>query len=629
MFGFLFVLSYLSLIGKEVQIMNKHNKGIIYIKNAESLIAILENISKHTKNKLNARKILFVYFNVCRNLYSEEVSFTKTNILNEKFGINAVDIDELASIVVGNGINTETYNCNKDGVFLLSRKQIGELLELSEEEIAEYGLLNNQIKAEKRKENKQTTAETKRRVYELYENGETIKEIAQIVKRSVRTVRSWVADTKTSNTSSDAEKEAAQTNLKCIEKKLLAGCNVCITGPAGTGKTELIKSLADEKENVIVTAPTNLAVSNYNYENVYTLHALFNIPINANLYELVENIDNSSWESYYHDNKRDKKKVEVLEKMSTLIIDEIGCLRFDVFYYVIARLRQLEMNFNRNIQLVVVGDWNQLPPVIDNDEYRSLRKTWGEKWKGTNGFAYESEMWEECDFVCYELKYVFRQTEERFKLLLDAILREDKRVVGNILVPYIDSSKMFCPDAIHICGHNKLVDEINSTIINNYCRNNQDYKKVEYIGAFEARYYKEKYPVSLNMVLFEGMFISFIENGDNYVKGGLAKIIRVNKKTITVEKIANKEIVKINRRTFRPEKGPSYSIQQYPIKPAFAVTVHSAQGQTLDKAYIHTDMFIKRQFYVAVSRVRALKGLTVVGEVTKKIFGKDEYSGLF
>ena len=315
--------------------------------------------------------------------------------------------------------------------------------------------------------------------------------------------------------------------------------------------------------------------------------------------------------------------------MSTLIIDEIGCLRFDVFYYVIARLRQLEMNFNRNIQLVVVGDWNQLPPVIDNDEYRLLRKTWGEKWKGTNGFAYESEMWEECDFVCYELKYVFRQTEERFKLLLDAILREDKRVVGNILVPYIDSSKMFCPDAIHICGHNKLVDEINSTIINNYCRNNQDYKKVEYIGVFEARYFKEKYPVSLDMVLFTGMFISFVENGDNYVKGGLAKIIRVNKKTITVEKIANKEIVKINRRTFWPEKGPCYPIQQYPIKPAFAVTVHSAQGQTLDKAYIHTDMFIKRQFYVAVSRVRALKGLTVVGEVTKKIFGKDEYSGLF
>lgn len=609
--------------------MNKHNKAIIYIKNAESLIAILENISKHTKNKLNVRKILFVYFNVCRNLYSEEVSLTKTNILNEKFGINAVDIDELASIVVGNGINTETYNCNKDGVFLLSRKQIGELLELSEEEIAEYGLLNNQIKAEKRKENKQTTAETKRRVYELYENGETIKEIAQIVKRSVRTVRSWVADTKTSNTSSDAEKEAAQTNLKCIEKKLLAGCNVCITGPAGTGKTELIKSLADEKKNVIVTAPTNLAVSNYNYENVYTLHALFNIPLNANLYELVENIDNSTWESYYHDSKRDKKKVEVLEKMSTLIIDEIGCLRFDVFYYVIARLRQLEMNFNRNIQLVVVGDWNQLPPVIDNDEYRSLRKTWGEKWKGTNGFAYESEMWEECDFVCYELKYVFRQTEERFKLLLDAIIREDKRVVGNILVPYIDSSKMFCPDAIHICGHNKLVDEINSTIINNYCRNNQDYKKVEYIGVFEARYFKEKYHVSLDMVLFKGMFISFIENGDNYTKGGLAKIIRVNKKTITVEKIANKEIVKINRRTFWPEKGPCYPIQQYPIKPAFAVTVHSAQGQTLDKAYIHTDTFIKRQFYVAVSRVRALKGLTVVGEVTKKIFGKDEYSGLF
>ena len=59
------------------------------------------------------------------------------------------------------------------------------------------------------------------------------------------------------------------------------------------------------------------------------------------------------------------------------------------------------------------------------------------------------------------------------------------------------------------------------------------------------------------------------------------------------------------------------------------MTVHSAQGQTLDKAYVHTDMFIKRQFYVAVSRVRALKGLTVVGEVTKKIFGKDEYSGLF
>lgn len=609
--------------------MNKHNKGIIYIKNAESLIAILENISKHTKNKLNVRKILFVYFNVCRNLYSEEVSLTKTNILNEKFGINAVDIDELASIVVGNGINTETFNCNKDGVFLLSRKQIGELLELSEEEIAEYGLLNNQIKAEKRKENKQTTAETKRRVYELYENGETIKEIAQIVKRSVRTVRSWVADIKTSNTSSDDEKEAAQSNLNCIKNKLLGGCNVCITGPAGTGKTELIKSLADEKENIVVTAPTNLAVSNYNYENVYTLHALFNIPLNANLYELVENIDNSTWESYYHDSKLDKKKVEVLKKMSTLIIDEIGCLRFDVFYYVIARLRQLEMNFNRNIQLVVVGDWNQLPPVIDNDEYRSLRKTWGEKWKGTNGFAYESEMWEECDFACYELKYVFRQTEERFKLLLDAILREDKRVVGNILVPYIDSSKMFCPDAIHICGHNKLVDEINSTIINNYCRNNQDYKKVEYIGAFEARYYKEKYPISLDMVFFKGMFVSFIENGDNYSKGGLAKIIRVNKKTITVEKIANKEIIKINRRTFWPEKGPSYSIQQYPIKPAFAVTVHSAQGQTLDKAYVHTDMFIKRQFYVAVSRVRALEGLTVVGEVTKKIFGKDEYSGLF
>ena len=67
--------------------MNKHNKAIIYIKNAESLIAILENISKHIKNKLSARKILFVYFNVCRNLYSEEVSLTKTNILNEKFGI--------------------------------------------------------------------------------------------------------------------------------------------------------------------------------------------------------------------------------------------------------------------------------------------------------------------------------------------------------------------------------------------------------------------------------------------------------------------------------------------------------------------------------------------------------------
>ncbi len=369
--------------------------------------------------------------------------------------------------------------------------------------------------------------------------------------------------------------------------------NIFITGKAGTGKSSLIRYLKNNtKKNLVLLAPTAIAALNINAK---TIHSFFNFP-----FHIITKTDIKK-----HYNKR------LINKIDTMLIDEASMLRPDIMDAIDLTLqvtRENKQSFG-GIQMVLVGDLYQLPPVITNDEIKIMSSLY------PNGhFFFNSNVFKNTTISKFELTKIYRQDDQKLIKLLDKVrnasLNEDDLSSFNKRI--VDEDWIVPEEVLTLSTNNIKVDSINASNLKNI-----DSKEYVYHADIEGKYTGA--PVDAELKIKVGAQVMLVKNGENWVNGTLAIIDSLSKDEIHIKikdevyKLEKEKWEKFEYKISNNKIIPSVSATfiQYPLKLAWAATIHKCQGQTFEKVMIDMDFgaFAHGQTYVALSRVVSLNGL--------------------
>ena len=384
---------------------------------------------------------------------------------------------------------------------------------------------------------------------------------------------------------------------------IMAGFNVFLTGHAGTGKSFLtrkaIEDLQEAGKKVAVAAPTGIAAINVGGT---TLHRLFQLKPDI-----------------YTDRK--ERVPSVLKHIDVLFIDEISMCRIDLFDY-IGRVLQ---KTRRHIQVIVVGDFCQLPPVMPNkgsngtyfDEKEILDLHFG--FNVGSGYAFLSPQWKRINFKTMVLEEVVRQSDPHFVEALDRARLGDTEVLRYFAE---NARPTVLPEGIYIAGRNAEVDKRNADKLA-AIDEESFYYEAESKGEVSNED-RRVAPEILELKVGARIMTTVNDPLGNYYNGSLGYVTRLDDEHIWVqiddgvecEVIKNVwEIVRYEVEgdpnsefaTFKRTIAGTYL--QYPLKLAWAVTVHKSQGQTFTMVNLNPNCWDSGQLYVALSRVKAIEGL--------------------
>lgn len=382
-----------------------------------------------------------------------------------------------------------------------------------------------------------------------------------------------------------------------LQKIEQSSAHVFITGRAGTGKSLLLQYFRyTTAKKIIVVAPTGVAALNVGGQ---TIHSLFKIAPGF--------VDSS-------DIKVDSRVSAVLSNIDTVVIDEISMVRADLMDAIDRILRKSRNNPSPfgGAQMVMFGDPYQLPPIVDDPV---LFQYFLEKYGGYHFF--NAGVWQETSLEIYELNSVFRQSDENFKKLLDAVRTGD---ISSEVLSAINT-RVGVPGrfgVITLASTNKTVSRINDAHLDALKPEPFTYPAV-ILGEIEP----SAYPTEENLILKRGAQIMLVKNDPQkrWVNGSLARVSSLTAENIEIElgghlySVPQETWVKVryqyNPAVGRVEELVVSSFTQYPIKLAWAVTVHKSQGATYDSAIVDlgSGAFTHGQTYVALSRCRSLAGL--------------------
>ena len=415
--------------------------------------------------------------------------------------------------------------------------------------------------------------------------------------------------------------------------------SIFLTGKAGTGKTTLLKEIikATHKSTVVV-APTGIAALN---AGGVTIHSMFQlpfggfIPANSVPQQFSESIKFETKDSLRHHFKMSAIKRKVIQNMELLIIDEVSMLRsdlMDAIDFMLQSVRKKRVAFG-GVQVLFIGDLLQLPPVIREEEWRTLRQY----YKGK--FFFHSHVIQANPPLYIELSKIFRQSDATFIDLLNnlrnnRITKENLSFLNQYVQPNFDlkANKGY----ITLTTHNAKADAINSQslvdlegITNRY--------KASITGDFPEKIF----PLDEVLELKVGAQIMFIKNDHsfdkNYFNGKMGVVKSISKdeiwvhfeeenKSIEVEKQEWQNIrYFVNENIKEIEEEVLGTFVHYPIKLAWAITVHKSQGLTFDKAALDvSQVFVPGQAYVALSRLRSLNGLILLSQLQMNGISNDD-----
>ena len=375
---------------------------------------------------------------------------------------------------------------------------------------------------------------------------------------------------------------------------LCSGKNVFLTGQAGTGKSfviqQYIKYCEENNKNVIITAPTGIAALNIGGA---TMHSTFGIPIPA-------------YGHYEFDIQLSKIKPVTIADV--IIIDEISMCRNDVFEYFAIVLKKIKKDIGRNPQVIVVGDFYQLPPIVTKDELSKFKRLALHE----SGYCFTTLAWKEMKFKCIELNEVVRQSNKEFVDNLNKLRKGDTSCLNYFNQRYsIDLPK----DVLYICSTN-----INANAINEEHLNNINSPSYVYTSTKEKICAKE-YITDDILILKENVKVMFVTNDvidNNYQNGSIGTVVECLSNSVKVQ-LEDGNIINVFKHEWKTNKitivnGMTNKTQigsyfQIPLKLAYAITMHKTQGQTYDNAIIVPNSFADGQLYVALSRVRSIDGL--------------------
>lgn len=401
----------------------------------------------------------------------------------------------------------------------------------------------------------------------------------------------------------DSQKEA----YECM----MDGENVFLTGEAGTGKSFVINKFIKEKElenkNILVCAPTGIAAINI---GGVTIHRCFQAPIEPQI------------------NKRISKVPNAVQEADIIIIDEISMCRIDLFDYVARVIIKAEEKCLKRKQVIVVGDFFQLPPVTIKEDYEVLKEIYPNYNKG---FAFESSNWKDFDFKMIVLKDVVRQSDTMFIKELNKIRIGDKRSVEFF---NRNASQTKIENGIVLCATNAVADKINQEELKKIKKRTKIFK-AKVTGDVKAT---DK-PTSDEVKLKVGARVIVLINDtvkSQYQNGSLGDVIEIREDSVDVLLDQNQSIVTFGMHEWIVEnytltqehiEGVNYqklkkkkvgSFIQIPLKLAYAITIHKSQGQTYDKVNLIPYSFDCGQLYVALSRVKSLEGLCLINRMRQE-----------
>ena len=400
--------------------------------------------------------------------------------------------------------------------------------------------------------------------------------------------------------------------------------NVFLTGKAGTGKTTLLHEIIKKTgKKTVVVAPTGVAAIN---AGGMTIHSTFQLPLTAFIpsTDAVNPQLCTNRHTLATKQKMRKEKRKVIIEMELLIIDEISMVRADVLDavdFTLKRIRKNPLPFG-GVQLLVIGDLFQLAPIVRNEIAPILSQYY------SSPFFFDSLAWKGSDPIIIELQKVYRQADDAFVAILNNIRNglANKEDLHRLNQNYQDN-----PDTngvITLTTHNFKANKINQEKLD------QLKAKVWKLDAkVGGQFSASSYPVRERILLKKGAQVMFVRNHKDglYYNGKLGTVVGKEDDQLLIRSLDDNITIRVveeewknirysvNAKTRTIDQEEIGTFTQYPLKLAWAVTVHKSQGLTFDKAIVDLEStFAAGQLYVALSRCRSLDGLILSSRIDAK-----------
>lgn len=401
--------------------------------------------------------------------------------------------------------------------------------------------------------------------------------------------------------------------------------NLFLTGRAGTGKTTFLKYIKESaNKSTAIVAPTGVAAINAGGETIHSFLALplspF-IPVNSggfgnggdslqDKHSLLSNL------------RLNESKIKLLRKLELLIIDEVSMVRCDLLDEIDLVLRHVRRNWNEafgGLQVLLIGDLFQLPPVATEADWEILRRYY------PGPYFFDSMVLQQQPPLVLELKKIYRQKDQLFIETLNRVRNGEVTMADmELLNRRYHPAPIKGDQAIMLCTHNRLADQINKESLDKLAGPMHSFE-----GVIRNDFNPRNLPTDQVLQLKKGAQVMFIKNDlqnpRRYYNGKIGMVDRIDVEGIWVQfPSGEQEPLLVEQETWRNvryvlnrqldeiEEEESGSFTQYPLRLAWAVTVHKSQGLTLDKAIVDlSQSFAPGQVYVALSRCTSLEGLTL------------------
>ena len=401
------------------------------------------------------------------------------------------------------------------------------------------------------------------------------------------------------------------------------GRSIFLTGKAGTGKTTFLKAVVEQScKRSIVVAPTGVAAIN---AGGMTIHSFFQLPFSPF-------VPGAKIESRFDFGKEKRK---IIASLDLLIIDEISMVRSDLLDAIDSVLRKFRDRYKPfgGVQLLMIGDLQQLTPVVTPDDERVLKPYYD------TPYFFGSKALAQIEYVTIQLEKVYRQQDNVFLTLLNHI-REGQPTTDDMTLLNSRYQPTFIPKPedgyIRLTTHNQMA--------NNY--NESELKKLSgfpytYQAKIEGTFPEYSYPTAEKLTLKEGAQVMFVKNDPSgehrYYNGRIGHVTLVEANRLQVYCPGDAEAIeveplewensryKLNDETREIETEVLGKFSQLPLRLAWAITIHKSQGLTFERAIIDASLsFAPGQVYVALSRCKTLEGMVLASQIPPQAIINDE-----